>query len=135
MCAWGAMHSNEVGLAQIRKWESIEYSGNHPTVDEWKIMVKLMRMPISKRNVSINIYNDGFKTGNIGRVPGQRMWKWQRHTGKKLGGKKRQRRGKAKQEAKISKCGFTLIFFCPFLASFAFSFVSILNNFSVLTGT
>ena len=23
----GVMHSNEVGLAQIRKWESIEYSG------------------------------------------------------------------------------------------------------------
>ena len=45
----GAMHSNEVGLAQIRKWESIEYSGNHPTADEREIMVKLMPMLISKK--------------------------------------------------------------------------------------
>ena len=45
----GAMHSNEVGLAQIRKWESIEYSGNHPTAaDESEIMGKLMPMLISK---------------------------------------------------------------------------------------
>ena len=47
--AVGAMHSNEVGLAQIRKWESIEYSGNHPTAaDESEIMGKLMPMLISK---------------------------------------------------------------------------------------
>ena len=44
------MHSNEVGLAQIRKWESIEYSGNHPQADEREIMVKLMLMPIFKKD-------------------------------------------------------------------------------------
>ena len=49
MCV-GAMHSNEVGLAQIRKWESIEYSGNHPQADEREIMVKLMLMPIFKKD-------------------------------------------------------------------------------------
>ena len=116
MCAWGAMHSNEVGLAQIRKWESIEYSGNHPTVDEWKIMVKLMRMPISKRNVSINIYNDGFKTGNIGRVPGQRMWKWQRHTGKKSG-KKEEKQNRRQKYPNVGSLSYFFALFWPLLHS------------------
>ena len=50
------MHSNEVGLAQIRKWESIEYSGNHPTAaDESEIMGKLMPMLISKTKKTVVI--------------------------------------------------------------------------------
>ena len=45
------MHSNEVGLAQIRKWGSIEYSGYRKPCRCGQIMVKLMLMPICSPTV------------------------------------------------------------------------------------